>query len=138
MAVHLSGRPVAKNLDLDEIARKTERFSGADLANLVREAATIAVRRMMVSGQVTPIRQEDFLEVLPRMKPSISMRVIAEYETMKLDYERKMHQTHRTERRVLVRWDESAVSRTSRVRSASTWNCPLTRPSSWRATASSR
>ncbi|EQD50585.1 Cell division cycle protein, partial [mine drainage metagenome] len=86
VAVHLSGRPVAKNLDLDEIARKTERFSGADLANLVREAATIAVRRMMVSGQVTPIRQEDFLEVLPRMKPSISMRVIAEYETMKLDY----------------------------------------------------
>ena len=128
VAVHLSGRPVAKNLDLDEIARKTERFSGADLANLVREAATIAVRRMMVSGQVTPIRQEDFLEVLPRMKPSISMRVIAEYETMKLDYERKMHQTHRTERRVLVRWDDVGGLEIVKGAIREYVELPLTRP----------
>ncbi len=128
VAVHLSGRPVAKNLDLDEIARKTERFSGADLANLVREAATIAVRRMMVSGQVTPIRQEDFLEVLPRMKPSISMRVIAEYETMKLDYERKMHQTHRTERRVLVRWDDVGGLENVKGAIREYVELPLTRP----------
>jgi transitional endoplasmic reticulum ATPase len=104
--VHLLGRPVSRNIDLAEIAKKTERFSGADLANIVREAATLAVRREMMTGVASPITMEDFLHVVPRVKPSISLRMISEYETMKLDYERKMHQSVRSERKVIVRWDD--------------------------------
>jgi transitional endoplasmic reticulum ATPase len=104
--VHLVGRPVAKDVDLAEIAKKTERFSGADLANLVREAATIAVRREMMTGVTTPLGMDDFRQVLPRIKPSISLRMISDYETMKLDYERKMHQVQRMERKIVVRWDD--------------------------------
>lgn len=104
--VHLVGRPVAKDIDLAEIAKKTERFSGADLANLVREAATIAVRREMMTGTMAPITMDDFRQVLPRIKPSISLRMVSDYETMKLDYERKMHQVQRMERKVVVRWDD--------------------------------
>ncbi|HEY6238102.1 MAG TPA: AAA family ATPase [Thermoplasmata archaeon] len=104
--VHLVGRPVAKDIDLSEIAKKTERYSGADLANLVREAATIAVRREMMTGVQTPLGMDDFRQVLPRIKPSISLRMMSDYETMKLDYERKMHQVQRMERKVIVRWDD--------------------------------
>jgi transitional endoplasmic reticulum ATPase len=104
--VHLVGRPVAKDIDLAEIAKKTERFSGADLANLVREAATIAVRREMMTGVLTPLGMDDFRQVMPRIKPSISLRMISDYETMKMDYERKMHQVQRMERKVIVRWDD--------------------------------
>ncbi len=104
--VHLVGRPVSKDIDLSEVAKKTERFSGADLANLVREAATIAVRREMMTGVATPVTMDDFRQVLPRIKPSISLRMISDYEVMKLDYERKMHQTQRMERKVVVRWDD--------------------------------
>ncbi|MCI4354169.1 MAG: AAA family ATPase, partial [Thermoplasmata archaeon] len=104
--VHLVGRPVAKDIDLAEIAKKTERFSGADLANLVREAATIAVRREMMTGVLTPLGMDDFRQVMPRIKPSISLRMISDYETMKLDYERKMHQVQRMERKIVVRWDD--------------------------------
>jgi len=104
--VHLMGRPVNRSIDLSEIAKKTERFSGADLANVVREAATVAVRREMTTNVSSPITMDDFLHVVPRIKPSISLRMITEYETMKLDYERKMHQSVRSERKILVRWDD--------------------------------
>jgi transitional endoplasmic reticulum ATPase len=104
--VHLVGRPVAQDIDLSEIAKKTERYSGADLANLVREAATIAVRREMMTGVRSPIAMDDFRQVLPRIKPSISLRMISDYEVMKMDYERKMHQVQRMERKIVVRWDD--------------------------------
>ncbi|MCI4364970.1 MAG: AAA family ATPase [Thermoplasmata archaeon] len=126
--VHLVGRPVKGDIDLAEIARKTERFSGADLANLVREATTVAVRRQMTSGARAAISMDDFRAVTPRMKPSISLRMIADYDTMKLDYERKMHQTQRTERKIVVRWDD--VGGLEDIKSAirEYVELPLTRP----------
>ncbi|MGW2254258.1 ATP-dependent zinc metalloprotease FtsH [Kitasatospora sp. NPDC001660] len=44
LAVHVRGKTLAPDVDLDRIARGTPGFSGADLANLVNEAAINAVR----------------------------------------------------------------------------------------------
>jgi cell division protease FtsH len=44
LAVHCRGKKLDKDVDLDVVARGTPGFSGADLANLVNEAAIIAVR----------------------------------------------------------------------------------------------
>jgi transitional endoplasmic reticulum ATPase len=126
--VHLVGRPVAKDIDLSEIAKKTERFSGADLANLVREAATIAVRREMMTGVATPVTMDDFRQVMPRIKPSISLRMISDYEVMKLDYERKMHQTQRMERKIIVRWDDVGGLTDIKQAIREYVELPLTRP----------
>jgi SpoVK/Ycf46/Vps4 family AAA+-type ATPase len=126
--VHLVGRPVTNDVDLAEIAKKTERFSGADLANIVREAATIAVRREMMTGVRTPIGMDDFRQVLPRIKPSISLRMISDYEVMKLDYERKMHQAQRMERKVVVKWDDVGGLTDIKQAIREYVELPLTRP----------
>jgi cell division protease FtsH len=44
LEVHSQGKPLDKDVDLDEIAKKTPGFSGADLENLMNEAAILAAR----------------------------------------------------------------------------------------------
>ena len=45
LKVHTKGKPVAGDADLDVLARRTPGFTGADLSNLVNEAALLAARR---------------------------------------------------------------------------------------------
>ncbi len=45
LKVHTKGKPVAKEASLDVLARRTPGFTGADLNNLVNEAALLAARR---------------------------------------------------------------------------------------------
>jgi cell division protease FtsH len=44
LAVHARGKPLAPGVDLDVIARRTPGFTGADLANLMNEAALLSAR----------------------------------------------------------------------------------------------
>jgi cell division protease FtsH len=44
LAVHARGKPLDPDVDLDVVARGTPGFSGADLANLINEAAIFAIR----------------------------------------------------------------------------------------------
>ena len=44
LEVHSRGKPIAKDIDLDALAAQTPGFTGADLANLVNEAALLAAR----------------------------------------------------------------------------------------------
>ena len=45
LKVHTKGKPIAGDADLDVLARRTPGFTGADLSNLVNEAALLAARR---------------------------------------------------------------------------------------------
>merc|ERR1719269_534392 len=44
LKVHVRGKPLATELDLDIVAKRTTGFSGASLANLMNEAAIVAAR----------------------------------------------------------------------------------------------
>ena len=44
LAVHAKGKPLAKDVELDVLARKTPGFTGADLANVLNEAALLTAR----------------------------------------------------------------------------------------------
>jgi cell division protease FtsH len=62
LRVHIDGKPVDANVDLGVVARATPGFSGADLANLVNEAAIFAVR----AGR-SSITAEDFSQARDRI-----------------------------------------------------------------------
>jgi cell division protease FtsH len=47
LEVHSKGKPMAKDADLEVLAKQTPGFSGADLANLINEGAILAARRDM-------------------------------------------------------------------------------------------
>ena len=69
LRIHLADKPVAP-LDLAQIARNTEHFSGADLAALVSQAADIALTDILKSGRERPIDSKDIAVVLKQIKPS--------------------------------------------------------------------
>ena len=45
LEVHAKGKPLAKEIDLEVLARRTPGFTGADLANLINESALLTARR---------------------------------------------------------------------------------------------
>ena len=62
LKIHCRGKPLALNVNLREIAERTPGFSGADLANVVNEAAILAARR----GK-KQIFQEELLEAIDKV-----------------------------------------------------------------------
>jgi len=62
LKIHAKGKPLAKSVSLEAMAKQTVGFSGADLANLVNEAAILAARR---NRKV--IQNQDFEESIVRV-----------------------------------------------------------------------
>jgi len=67
--IHTKDMPLAKDVDLQELARLTKGYSGADIESICREAAIRALRRDINSKEVT---FADFEEALKRIGPSIT------------------------------------------------------------------
>jgi len=62
LAIHCRKKPLAKDVQLREIAERTPGFSGADIANVVNEAALLAARR-----DKSEIFQTEFLESIEKV-----------------------------------------------------------------------
>ncbi|MFC2069249.1 ATP-dependent zinc metalloprotease FtsH [Chloroflexota bacterium] len=62
LKVHTSGKPLHKSVNLEVLAKQTAGFSGADLANLVNEAAILAARRSKKS-----IKMQELDECIDRV-----------------------------------------------------------------------
>lgn len=60
--VHMRGKPLSANVDAGVIAKRTPGFTGADLANLVNEAALLAARR-----DKNKVNMDDFEEAIDRV-----------------------------------------------------------------------
>jgi len=86
LAIHTKDMPLAKDVDLESIARRTDRFTGADLEDLVRRAGLTALRRGLDSAQVT---MADFESALSETRASVTEEMLADYariqETLKSD-----------------------------------------------------
>jgi transitional endoplasmic reticulum ATPase len=86
LAIHTKDMPLAKDVDLESLARRTERFTGADLEDLVRRAGLTALRRGLDSAQVT---MADFETALTETRASVTEEMLTDYariqETLKSD-----------------------------------------------------
>ena len=77
LAVHAKNKPVAKNVDLPSYAKRTPGFTGADLANVLNEAALLAARE-----ERKAIRNSDLDEAIDRVMagPQKVSRLMTEEE----------------------------------------------------------
>jgi cell division protease FtsH len=73
--VHARGKTLAKDVDLEKIARRTPGFTGADLSNLLNEAAILAARR-----NLTEISMDEINDAIDRVLagPEKKDRVMSE------------------------------------------------------------
>ena len=88
--IHTRGMPLADNVDLDELARVTHGFVGADIEALCKEAAMIALRRILpeidLEAETIPaevlekiqVTREDFENALKDIEPSAMREVFVE------------------------------------------------------------
>ncbi|HFC09930.1 MAG TPA: ATP-dependent zinc metalloprotease FtsH [Chloroflexi bacterium] len=88
LKVHVRGKPISPEVDLKVLARSTPGFVGADLENLVNEAAILAARR---GSHV--VEQQDFEEAIERViaGPQRKSRVINEDEKRIVAYHEAGH-----------------------------------------------
>src|SRR5690606_21678691 len=88
LKVHARNKPLAPDVDLEVLARRTPGFSGADLENLLNEAAILAAR-----GNKKQIEMADCEEAIDRvlMGPERKRRVLTERDRQGLAYHEAGH-----------------------------------------------
>ncbi|WP_297470527.1 AAA family ATPase, partial [Thermococcus sp.] len=89
--VHTRKVPLAEDVSLEELAKRTEGYTGADIAAVVREAAMLAMRRALQEGIIKPgmkadeirrkvkVTMKDFEEALKKIGPSVSKETMEYY-----------------------------------------------------------
>jgi cell division protease FtsH len=88
LRVHARGKTLAKDVDLEKIARRTPGFTGADLSNLLNEAAILAARR-----NLTEISMDEVNDAIDRVLagPEKKDRVMSEKRKQLVAYHEAGH-----------------------------------------------
>jgi cell division protease FtsH len=88
LKVHIRGKPLAAEVNLSDLAKLTPGFSGADLENLVNEAAILAARR-----NKNTIGREDFQDAMERIVagPERKGKIISDEEREVVAYHEAGH-----------------------------------------------
>jgi transitional endoplasmic reticulum ATPase len=79
LAIHTKSMPLADDVDLDAVAERTARFTGADLEDLTRRAGLLALRESLDAAQV---RQAHFEQAARETRPSVTPEMERDYEEM--------------------------------------------------------
>src|SRR5690606_27770686 len=81
LGIHTRAMPLASDVDLAALAQRTERYTGADLEDVVRRAGMIAIRRS--GGDVKEVTKRDFDEALEDSRATVTAQMEEEYGRMK-------------------------------------------------------
>lgn len=77
LGIQTAKMPLASDVDLDDVAARTERFTGADLGDVVRRAGLIALRKSLSANQVD---MAAFDEALTEARASVTPEMERDYE----------------------------------------------------------
>ena len=83
VAAALTGIPLADGVDFDALARATDGYSGADLIGLCEAAKDAPYEREITTGTPQQLEPADLEDALQRVRPSISVRSLARYESFR-------------------------------------------------------
>ena len=88
LGVHARSKTLSKDVDLDKVARRTPGYTGADLANLLNEAAILAARR-----QLTEVSNDEISDAIERIMvgPEKKDRVMSERRKRLVAYHEAGH-----------------------------------------------
>lgn len=110
--VHMKGLPIADDVDLETLVKKTERFSGADIKNIVVEAKRLAAKEASKKGVVVPLNMKHFTRIINNVKPSTTLAQLDSYEEFRLDFERRVgaevEEKEESEKERVIRWEDVA------------------------------
>lgn len=83
LEIHTKKMPLAKNVNLKNIAKNTDGYTGADMEALVREAGMLALREDKEAKQV---KEKHFIEALKKIKPSVTKSTIEVYKKVEENF----------------------------------------------------
>jgi SpoVK/Ycf46/Vps4 family AAA+-type ATPase len=69
LQIHCKGKPI-ESIDFEQLAAKTDGFSGADLKAVVDQAVENKLREAMKSGGLKPLSTKDLLSAAKSLKPT--------------------------------------------------------------------
>jgi transitional endoplasmic reticulum ATPase len=87
LGIHTRNMPLAKDVKLKGLAERTERYTGADLEDVVRRAGLTAIRKR--GEKAKEVTAADFEEALADSRPTVTEQMEAEYAKMKGELKRR-------------------------------------------------
>jgi transitional endoplasmic reticulum ATPase len=81
LGIHTGNMPLADDVSLSRLASETERFTGADLEDVVRRAGLVALHR--AGADVQEVTMGDFTEALKDSRASVTPKMEQEYKKMR-------------------------------------------------------
>ena len=96
--IYLKGLPLGDSVDIDKLAEKTERYSGAGIKNICESVAQMISLEATEQHKVLEISQDDILSVIKSMKPSTSLSQLETYNKFKIDFERRLFEEGKVEK----------------------------------------
>ena len=94
LGIHTAKMPLAKDVDLADVAKQTERFTGADLEDVVRRAGLVAIRKHGANAK--KVNAEDFAEALKDSRATVTPEMEAEYAKIKGELKQRVNEVNLT------------------------------------------
>ena len=95
LAIHSSDMPLSGDIDLSDIADRTEGYTGADLEGICREAGLIALRSSISAKNV---EQSHFEDAMKEVRPSVDESTLRAYRRMMEEWKGGIDKKEKTDK----------------------------------------